>query len=98
MATTQNETIIRRAIMAELRRAGWFTFYVYQGLGSYKGISDLIALRDGKTAFIEVKTETGKQSPEQVQFQKDCEAHGGLYILARSTDDVQELLNSTPLF
>ncbi len=97
--TQQNETIIRKSIMDELRRAGWFVIYFLQmGFGQYKGISDLICMRDGQVVFIEVKTQEGKQSPEQVQFQKDCEKHGVTYILARSVYDVKALLNSEPLF
>lgn len=37
---------------------------------------------------IEVKTDTGKQSPEQEAFQREVEELGGVYILARSVDDV----------
>jgi hypothetical protein len=41
-----------------------------------------------RALWIEVKSPTGKQSPEQVSFQKDVEARGHLYILARSMEDV----------
>ena len=40
----------------------------------------------------------GQHSPDQVQFQKDCEAHGVTYILARGVNDVTDLLNFKPLF
>lgn len=36
--------------------------------GVPKGFSDLIAVKDGKIFFLEVKTETGKASPEQLNF------------------------------
>lgn len=98
MAKTQNETLIRRAVAGELRRAGWFVFYNMQSFGSYKGVADLTAMRDGKVVFVECKTETGKQSPDQVQFQRDCETHGVEYYLARGPEDVRPLLNSVPLF
>ena len=97
--TVQNETIIRKSIMNELRRSGWFVIYFLQmGFGQYKGMSDLVCMKDGKVVVVECKTETGVQSPEQVQFQKDCEAHGVEYILARSIYDVKHMLNSEPLF
>ena len=98
MTKTQNETYIRRAITDALRRSGWAVFYIFQGLGSYKGISDLIAIRDGRTVFIEVKTQTGRQSDYQKEFQKVCEAHGCRYILARSVNDIAEFLTIRPLF
>lgn len=99
MAKQQNETIIRRSIMNELRRAGWFVIYNMQmGIGQHKGLADLTCMRDGVVNFVECKTPEGKQSPEQVQFQKDCESHGITYILARSVHDVKDMLNSEPLF
>lgn len=94
----QAETIIRKAITSELRKSGWAVFYIFQGLGSYKGISDLIAIKDGLTVYIEVKTETGRQSEYQKQFERIITDHGGKYYLARSTADIAELLNTKPLF
>lgn len=37
---------------------------------------------------IEVKTDEGKQSPAQKAFQQRVEDLGGIYVLARSVDDV----------
>lgn len=98
MTKTQTETLIRRSITDALRLAGWAVFYIFQGLGSYKGISDLIAIKDGLTVYIEVKTETGRQSEYQKQFERIITDHGGKYILARSTADIAELLTYNPLF
>lgn len=36
--------------------------------GLPKGFSDLFAVKDGKIYFLEVKTETGKASTEQLNF------------------------------
>lgn len=53
------------------------------------GTPDLLGVINPGTALaIEVKDAKGKQRPEQVAFQKAWEARGGLYILARSVDDV----------
>ena len=38
--------------------------------------------------WIECKSATGKQSPAQVEFQREVEAQGHLYMIARSSDDV----------
>ena len=95
----QTATIIRQSLVKELRRAGWFVIYNMQmGFGCHKGLADLTAMRDGKVIFIEVKTEKGKQSPEQVQFEKDCIAHGVRYILARGVADIKDMLNYESLF
>lgn len=41
--------------------------------------------------WIEVKTPKGRQSDEQKSFQKQVEASGHKYILARSLEDVEEV-------
>ena len=82
------ETDIRRQGRDYLRIKGWFVFYVLQGLGAYRGIPDLIAVRDGRVLFIELKTARGRQSDHQKKFQADLEAAGGEYILCRGADDL----------
>ena len=67
----------------------YFCFYVLQGLGAYKGIPDLIAVKNGRVLFIELKTPRGRQSEYQRKFQADLEAHGGEYVLCRGVDDLQ---------
>lgn len=54
------------------------------------GTPDIVGLiaPEGRFVGIEVKTETGKQRPEQVTMQRVIEAFGGLYVLARSVADV----------
>jgi hypothetical protein len=61
---------------------------IHQSLGSYRGIADLYALKDGRSAWIEVKTPKGRQSEAQLQFEDDVKKHGGSYIVARSLEDV----------
>ncbi len=53
-----------------------------------KGQADISGLLrgSGRRLELEIKTDTGRQRPEQIQFQKMIEAFGGLYILARSPD------------
>ena len=84
------EADIRRQVRDYLRIRGWFVFHILQGLGCYPGVTDLIAVRDGRIVFIELKTKTGKQSDYQKQFQSDLEAAGGEYILCRGIDDLIE--------
>jgi Holliday junction resolvase-like predicted endonuclease len=73
-----------------LRIKGWFCFHVLQGLGAYRGISDLIAVKDGRVLFVELKTARGRQSEHQKEFQTDLEAAGGEYLLCRGVEDLQE--------
>lgn len=95
MPQKQNpETVIQNQIRDLLRMDGWFVIRHQQGMGCHKGLSDLTAIKDGVTIYIEVKTKTGKQSDWQRQFQKDVENHGGTYILARRIEDVEPYLTS----
>ena len=87
-----SETDIKKSIKDYLKLSGWFCFSIMQGLGSYRGISDIIAIKDSYVIFIEVKTETGKQSEYQKQFEKDITENGGHYILARSYKDVDDYI------
>lgn len=58
--------------------------------GLKAGVSDLIALFPGKAVFFELKTETGRQSPEQIDFQTVVEALGFEYHLIRSFDQFKK--------
>lgn len=85
------ESMIQRSIMETLRWKGWFVVKIHQSLGSYKGIADLYAIKKGRSVWIEVKTATGKLSEHQEQFKVDIERNGGIYIVARSVDDLKVL-------
>jgi len=57
------------------------------GQGDLTGI-----LPDGRRLEIEVKTVAGRQSPAQRRFQEMMERFHGVYILARSIEDVRQEL------
>jgi hypothetical protein len=48
-----------------------------------KGSADIAATIKGRSVKIEVKIGKDRQSPAQVQYQKNIEAAGGLYYIAR---------------
>lgn len=56
------------------------------------GMADLLVLVQDRYAWIEVKSARGRQSPEQVRFQRAIEAIGGVYAIARSADDAAEVV------
>ena len=86
------ESEVRRQIQDYLKWQGWFVFYLLQGLGSYPGLSDLVAVKGGRVVFLEVKRpKGGKQSEKQERFQQRLEAAGGEYIVARDIADVEHL-------
>lgn len=51
------------------------------------GGSDLIGIYNGRFTAVEIKTPTGRQSPDQVRFQKLVESKGGEYVILRSVED-----------
>lgn len=57
------------------------------------GTADIIGIAPGgRFMAIEVKDRKGEQTPEQVDFEQRVRAAGGIYFLARSTDDVEREL------
>lgn len=89
---TENQ--IQSMIRDRLVWDGWFVIRHQQGLGSLKGLSDLSAIKNGKTVYIEVKTPRGVLSQYQEKFKADIESHGGTYIVARSVSDIELLCKS----
>lgn len=103
-----NESQIQTAILKKLQSKGFYVWRNNNGatydhrIGGYRhnpyarrGVADIIGvLPDGRHLEIEVKTKTGKQSPDQAIHQKRVEELGGLYILARSVKDIDHLCDA----
>lgn len=54
-------------------------------MGVRRGVADLAYIQeDGRTHYIELKTETGFQSDEQLEFQSLCLRLGARYSICRS--------------
>ena len=71
----------RYAYMAKLKRMG-FT----------PGASDLCLVRDGRAHFIEVKRPHGKQSQNQILFERAAGRHGSPYVIIYSAEEMYKLL------
>jgi hypothetical protein len=61
-----------------------------KGTGLLKGASDLIMVVPNKVYWIEMKTATGRQSPEQKSFELSVNNLGFDYLLFRSLEEFQE--------
>ena len=87
MRKKETEKSLQVAIMTALGLRGWRCIKMPPSIyTSGKGIPDLLCMRDGITAWIEVKTEKGRLSPQQQRFGQMVDDAGGLYIVARSVD------------
>ncbi len=99
-----NEHSIQNAVRLKLSELGYAVFRINTGkfrladgrwfdVGVPKGFSDLIAVRDGKIYFLEVKTANGKASPEQVKFITVMrDQYGCTAGIVRSVDDAVRLV------
>lgn len=85
------ETIIKNQVKDYLKLKGIFYYHNLQGIGAYKGIPDLIAVKGGLYYGLEIKRPTGKQSEYQVEFQKKLEKAGGKYLLISSLEDIMKV-------
>lgn len=54
-----------------------------------RGWPDICLISKGTFYGIEVKAEKGRLSPDQQELGDEIEKHGGIYIVARSIDDIQ---------
>ena len=93
------EAVLQRLILGRLQHAGIFAWRANTGAAQrgdqvirfgHRGQSDILGALPpaGRMLAIEVKSETGRQRPDQQLFGERVRAMGGLYVLARSLDDV----------
>jgi hypothetical protein len=62
-----------------------------KALGQRNGVSDIIALLPSRAIFLEVKTDTGRQSPAQHDFEETVKSLGFEYYVVRSVEDVARI-------
>ena len=87
------ENAITQQIRSYLRVKRIPHYKAWQGLGSEKGVSDIVGvLPGGRALFIEVKGQKGKLSPYQERFLETMKAAGAKAFVARSSKDVEEEL------
>jgi hypothetical protein len=92
------EGMLKASIRQLLDTVGIFHYNAWGGPMSPKGVPDLICCQDGRMIGIEVKTKTGRLSPEQEVFIKRINDAGGLAFVARDLDTVIEKLQLTDRF
>lgn len=94
-----SEHDIQNEIRMHLSSLGYCVFRINSGkvkmadgrwfdVGVPKGFSDLVAVKDGKISFIEVKNEIGRPTAEQINFIKQMQTRYGCRAgIARSVED-----------
>ena len=98
----KKETVLQNDIRVVLSDAGLVrrnnvgTFYTAKGIPIAIGLPgepDLtLFTKTGETIFIEIKTPTGRQSQKQKHFQKVVESYGFRYMIMRSVENAEKLI------
>lgn len=86
------EKDIKAQIKDYLTIMKWFWWPNLQGLGSYDGIPDFIAIKNGRTIYLEAKRPGGKQSPGQIEFEWNIKNQKGEYYLIDCLEDLIEAI------
>jgi hypothetical protein len=100
----ETEHDIQNNIRLTLSKLGWCCFRINSGkvkmmdgrwfeTGVPPGFSDLIALKDGKTVFIEVKAKKGKATKKQLHFLDQMRKRGFAADVVHSVDEAIKLIN-----
>lgn len=67
----------------------------YKELGMLKGVADLVCvLKGGRVVFVEFKSETGSQKPEQRAFETKIKRLGFEYHVVRSLEGFKNIINN----
>jgi hypothetical protein len=56
------------------------------------GVSDILAIQNGRFIAVEVKSEKGKPTADQIKFIEKINSNGGIAIIARSWEDAKKQL------
>ena len=87
---TEND--VKCAVKQLLSIKGYFHFPILQGLGAKRGIPDIIAIKNNRVLFLEIKRPGGKLTEHQQQFQADINGQGGEYYVIKSLDDLIKII------
>ena len=67
---------------------------IMKGLGVRAGVSDIIAVHEGKAFALELKAEGGRPTEAQLQFIDDFQAAGGHAVVAEGLDEALRVLEA----
>lgn len=84
--------------VANERRGGFGVHMHFKRMGVRKGVADWLLFIPGRNVAIELKDEDGEQDEEQVTFQRQWEACGNAYFVARTLEEFQGIVQGATLF
>lgn len=87
------EKNIENKIKKYLRDKGAYCVKYHGNKFSQVGVADLLVCYKGRFLAIEIKNEVGKTSPLQDVNIEQVKQAGGISFIARSVDDVREVID-----
>lgn len=88
----QPESRIVKAVMDECRKQGWWCMKLHGGAFSLAGMPDVMAIKDGRVVFLEVKQPGKRPTPVQVRRMEELEGHGCPCAVVTSRLEAREFL------
>lgn len=89
------ERDIQKQCIDFLRLDRWFVLnFSRHDCPDIAGISDILALREGRYIWIEFKRSGNCQQSKQVEFERAIKDHGGEYVVVRSLDELVKYLRT----
>ena len=82
------EALLTRSVKDLLRSVGIFHFKHWGGPMGYPGVADIIGCYKGRMIAIELKSPTGRATPDQERFLQNVNDAGGIGFVARTIDEV----------
>jgi Holliday junction resolvase len=84
------ESTIQHEIIVYLERCGWYVIKILQC--NKNGAPDLMAIREGKTIFVECKRKGQKARPLQEYRIQELINHGVVAVVAHSIEEVKTVI------
>lgn len=85
-AHSQSEAEFQQQVLDLAQLGGWSAYHTHDSRRSQAGWPDLVLCRPPELIFAELKSETGKVSPEQQQWVDDLNACGQEAVIWRPSD------------
>jgi hypothetical protein len=85
-----SESKIQASCINHAKKHGWFVLKVIRC--NVNGFPDASFFKDGKTFFVEFKTEIGKQSKLQEYVESELIKQGFKYFLIRDLKEFQKII------
>lgn len=66
----------------------------YRSMAGIRGVADILGIYKGRFLAVECKSKNGRLSKHQKAFREEITDKGGIYIVARSVQDLYEGLEA----